>query len=77
MCPEEGNQDGERSQRQEFQEVAEVKGALLILEKGGLRGDLIIVYDFLKMSSTGSGGGVYFLSLETNGRTQGSKINLC
>jgi len=47
VCPEEGNQDGERSRQQNFRETAEVTW-LVHLMKRRLKGDLVTVNTFLK-----------------------------
>jgi len=65
VCPEEGNQDGGRSQGQDLGGAAEVTWFCSAWRR--LRGDLITVYNFLKEGSRA--GDADLLSLVSSDRT--------
>ena len=73
MCPEEGDQGGERSRGQDVRAVAEVTWFVQLGEEKA-EGDLIAAYNFLKEGS--GGGGTDLLSLVTSDRTRGNGTKL-
>ena len=73
MCPEEGNQDGERLEGKTYEEQLRSLG-LFSLEKRRLRDKLMAVHTFLKGRSRG--GDADLLSLVTSNRTRGNGRNL-